>query len=264
MQACSTCGADVCPDNGGGGGCTDPQNPSFFLVRERVTFLDAVELCPQRIPGSQLAQVLNDEDYRVMSQLLIDEFPNPDNIYTGGWIGLNAYGGDHGGVPLEASQAGIPATGWRWVSGTDINGPLATPDQLHWGPVGTGYSGNTGNCVSANGCSAENGFLRAQPDNSGGLQRCVLIAVGNIPPTLTSAFYDDQRCAGCLGGGCDGIPNVQEFICERRRCPPPGPSPSPPPFPPPFPPATCQAWCNQWTCGMSACSTCGASICGGR
>ena len=144
--------------------------PDYTLVQTAVTFLDAVQQCPQRVPGSQLARVTSDSDYSTISSLLVASFPNPTDIYQGAWIGLNAINSPDQTTP---STPGVPATGWRLVEGTNLDGPLATNEQLrYWGGLGTGFAG------------------LPQPDNSGGSQRCVLIAVGAIPPTQTSPFYE--------------------------------------------------------------------------
>ena len=100
----------------------------------------------------------------------MNEFPDPTDRYQGAWVGLNAIDSEDQTTP---STPGVGATGWRWAVGTDRNGPIATNADLeYWGKAGTGFNG------------------LPQPDNSGGSQRCVLITVGQVPPTTTSSFYD--------------------------------------------------------------------------
>jgi len=254
---------------GGGGSACIRSKAEYRLFQPDQTWVEAVGMCPVVWEGSQLARVETDQDYEIITDLLIASFPNPEDIYQGAWIGANAYN-----APGNSNQVGFPSSGWRWVEGTNYDGPFLEDDMFHsrWGGIGTGFGGElleeNAACDPRN-CRADLGFSRKQPDNSGGNQRCALIAVGAIPPSRGTPFYDDQRCDGCgaNGEGCDGIDNEHVFICELRGCqasPPPAPVPSPPPFPPPFPPITCQGWCNMWTCNMDACSTCSSSICGGR
>ena len=143
--------------------------PQYTLVRRASTWQEALVLCDQLVPGSQLARVLSTADYAAMALLLANQFPNAGSIFDGVWIGLNAIDSPDQPTP---STPGVPATGWRWADGVNQNGPLATPP-LYWGGPGTGA------------------FGQSQPDNDGGDERCALIVVGALPPTPSSPFYDD-------------------------------------------------------------------------
>ena len=169
---------------------------TYALVREKVNFNDALTQCPLRGPGWELATAKTDAEFRELARTMVAEFPNPPDKYQGAWVGLTS-------PDAAPTPSGVPAQNWQWTDGTNRNGPTADPAFLsnYWGPVGTGYSGDTGECVPENGCSPANGFLRAQPDNAGGKQRCALIAVGQVPPTPTSPFYDDQNCDGGIISG---------------------------------------------------------------
>ena len=139
----------------------------YTLVKDKLPWLEAVGQCPIRVPGSQIARIRNRADYNTISRLLVEQFPNPTDLYQGAWIGLVSK--DPAPTPV-----GQPAGNWMWVDSVTSAGELATPEQLYWGGPGTGFNG------------------LPQPDNSGGSQRCTLIAVGAIPPTLTSPFYDGK------------------------------------------------------------------------
>jgi hypothetical protein len=82
-------------------------------------------------------------------------------------------------IPANVAANGpwAPATNWRWANGTSQDGPLITAYmESKWGAVGTGWQ--------------RDGIQRGQPDNSGGRQRCVLIAIGVNALPIT-----DDECA---------------------------------------------------------------------
>ena len=159
------------------------------------------------MPGGQLARVFHQRDFTTMSELLLAEFPNPQDIYQGAWIGLNSPDPfpDQGGP-----QSGVAAGNWQWAEGSNSSGLPATfaegTDFVRWG------QGNGFLIDETQPCAAPCAGRHNQPDNSGGRQRCVLIAVGAIPPTPTSPFYDDQTCTG---GVFDGVSNDRE--CPRTK-----------------------------------------------
>jgi hypothetical protein len=158
----------------------DQVGRDYVLFRERVTWVEAVKLCPQRIVNSQLASVRSDADYAKIVAMITSEMSNPlgrtgTDIYEGAWIGLNAISATDiaGGPapfgdetnPFNSAQAphatrqttpmnyGLAAEGWRWVDGVSYDGDFldnaaGVPDtgrgawtNPHWGPLGTGYRG---------------------------------------------------------------------------------------------------------------------------
>jgi hypothetical protein len=158
---------------------TPPGYVEYHLVEEAVTWLESLAACPQRHPDWTLATVSDEREWLVMVGSMQAAWSAPGappvGFYNGAWVGLSSPDPVPAAVPSTGPWP--PASNWQWAVGVQRDGAsLSAHMASKWGAVGTGWS--------------RDGQLRGQPDNSGGYQRCVLLAMGvNALPISTS------RCA---------------------------------------------------------------------
>ena len=57
----------------------------YVLIRESVSWNDAVIRCPQVDPRYQLATVRSNADYELLASKVVANFPTANDIYQGAW-----------------------------------------------------------------------------------------------------------------------------------------------------------------------------------
>jgi hypothetical protein len=225
----------------------------YHYVNESVTWLEHLSRCRQVNPHWTPATIRDDVDWNDLVARMGTVFSSsttPLGMFTGAWVGLWSP------APIDESHAmptqrhgpwrvdgavGLDPHNWFWTNGSWASA-LDLQDLVPLAPItGARSTGAWTNMSSkwgmANGYTYHDGAAAVvlnQPDNSGGRQRCVLIAIGveALPITSDDPFFDDQNC----GLANDHIRNTQHFFCEDARTRAPSP-PSPPLVPaPPTPP----------------------------
>ena len=149
---------------------------------EALTWLESLTRCPEINPAwTSLATIRDEREWQILVTEMEEAWSAPDGppigFYNGAWVGLSSPDPIPANVPRRGPWQ--PGANWQWVDGTSQDGTAITPFMAtKWGAVGTGWNGV------------------AQPDNSGGFQRCVLIATGSnaLPITADRPFFDDQNC----------------------------------------------------------------------